>query len=218
MRAATTDNQDTATDRSLGIVYWGLNTFFPTFQLFFESGLSCTIDSGQLPGATIGLDPKLRFRLTDSLHEEEGLVRRGILPKKFICSGASIRILEAMVVRRTSIAAKPMVYAGQLHPLKAKGTVIVHEVHTVIGLRLSGMKEMGYVWAKTEMPSRRAGGQIWRDVRLAGLRTDVPAPFLGFPAEFPKSGGQLTVVEKRSMIKQPMTTPDHLDEQGRPWI
>lgn len=29
----------------------------------------------------------------------------------------------------------------------------MHEIHMVVGLRLSGMNDMGYVWAKTEMPS-----------------------------------------------------------------
>ncbi|KAF2626838.1 hypothetical protein BU25DRAFT_411365 [Macroventuria anomochaeta] len=199
-------------------MYWNLNTFFPTLQLFFESGLSCTIDGGQLSGALIGLDSRLRFRLTDCTHEEQGRVTKGMLPEKFARSGADIRILEATVAQRTSIAMKPTAPTCQLLTPKAQGLDIVHEVHTVIGLRLSGMNEMGYVWARAEMLSRMAEGRIWGDVRLAGLRNDVPAPFLGLAADFPKPGGELRVVEKGSMIKLPATIPGGLDNRGRPWI
>ncbi|KAF9699338.1 hypothetical protein EKO04_002337 [Ascochyta lentis] len=200
------------------IVYWVLNTFFPTLQLFFESGLSCTIDGGQLPGAIVGLDPKLRFRLTDSTHEEEGRVTRGMLPKKFAHPGASIRILEATVAQRTSIAMKPIISASLLHSSKALSTAIVREIHTVIGLRLNGMDEMSYVWAKVEAPTRMAGNRQWGDVRLAGLKTDIPVPSLGLTAEITKPEGELTVVEKGSMIRLPLTMPGGLSERGHAWI
>lgn len=206
------------TDRRPGITYWNLNTFFPTLQLFFESGLSCTIDGGQLQGTVVGLDSKLRFRLTDCTHAEQGLVTKGMLPEKFARSGANIRILEVTVAQRTSIAVKSSGSTDQSLMATVQGLVIVHEVHTVIGLRLSGMKEMGYVWAKAEMTSRMAEGRIWGDVRLAGLRDDVPAPFLGLAADFPKPGGELEVMEKGSMIKLPATAPGSLDDLGRPWI
>lgn len=191
-----------------------MNTFFPTIQLFFESGLSCTIDGGLSRECIIGLDPVLRFRLTDCAHEEQGRAIQGILPQGFLDTGARIRILEATLSERTSIAVK--VDTNRSPSWKMQDRDIVHEVHTVFGLRLSGMKEMGYIWAKAEAPSLTVQGRLWGDVRLAGLRDDVPAPFLGLAADVRDSAGELRVVEKDSMI-----TPadlDHFDKFGRPWI
>jgi hypothetical protein len=218
VRARATKRNDGTTDCGLGIVYWSLNTFFPTLQLFFESGLSCTIDGSQLLGAAVGLDPKLRFRLTDVTHEEEGRAVTGMLPTKFARSSAAINILEATIAHRTSIATRSTISRDLLHSPKARAAGIVREVHIVVGLRLSGMDEIGYVWTKTELPLRKDEGKAWGDVRLAGLRADVPAPSLGLATDFPKPGDRLTVVEKCSMIKLPVTTPRSLDERGRPWI
>lgn len=218
MRATATSEDGTAADCVPGIIYWDLNTFFPTLHLFFESGLSCTIDGGQLPGAVVGLDPELRFRLTDCTHGEEGRVTRGVLPKKFVHSSASIKILEASVAQRTSMAMKRIASADLSHLPKSQAIAIVHEVHTVIGLRLSGMDEMGYVWAKLKVPSRTADSRQWGHVRLAGLRTDVPAPVLGLTTGFPQPGCELTVVEKGSMVNLPCRKSGGRNERGQPWI
>jgi hypothetical protein len=195
-----------------------LNTFFPALQLFFESGFSCTIDGGRLPGAVVGLDPQLRFRLTDCTHEEQGRLTMSVIPEKFARSSASIRILEAAVAQRTSVAVRPRAPGGQLSTKGTQDLDLVQETHTVVGLRLSGMTDMGYIWAKAEAPPTQARDRQWRDVRLAGLRDDIPAPFLGLPAGLPKPGGQLMVVDKGSMIKLSTTTLSGLDKLGRPWI
>lgn len=202
----------------LGIIYWDLNTFFPTLQLFFESGLSCTIDGSQLPDAVVGLDPNLRFRLTDCTHGEEGRVTRGVLPKTTVRSSASIKILEATVAQRTSIATQPTATAQLSRSSTNRGAALVHEVHTVIGLRLSGMDEVGYIWAKSEVPSRIAGCKSWGDARIAGLRTDVPVPSVGSISRLSKPGSELTVVEKGSMVSLPPSKPGGLNERGQPWI
>ena len=191
-----------------------MNTFFPTIQLFFEPGLSCTIDGGQLRGSIVGLDPVLRFRMTDCAHEEQGRAVQGILPEGPVDSGARIRILGATLAQRTSIALQA---DPNLSPDSTmQDRTIVHESHTVIGLRLSGMEKMGYIWAKCETPLTTVRGRVWGDVRLASLRDDVPAPFLGLAADIRDLAGELRVVEKESMI-----TPaglDRFDEFGRPWI
>ncbi|CAO2657066.1 Nn.00g058690.m01.CDS01 [Neocucurbitaria sp. VM-36] len=182
------------------IIYWTMNTFFPTLQLFFESGLSCTIDGSRLPDATVGLDPRLRFRLTDCTHEEEGHLFKTTLPAKFARSGTGLVIREACIARRVSIAVKPAesVSGSAYSSPSLASTTIIQEHHWVVGLRLEGMSKMGYVWAKV---GRRSGNgdRIWGDVRLAGLRKDVPAPFLGYPEHTMKPGGQVTVVTKESM-------------------
>lgn len=218
MRVASPNIRGATTNVVAEIVYWSLETFFPTLQLFFESGLSCTIEGGQLPGAKISLDSKLRFRLTDCTHDELGRITRGMLSERFVRSSASIRILEETMAQRTSIAVRPTVSMSHLLSSSSQGMCIVREVHTVIGLRLSGMKEIGYIWAKAEVLSRIAEDRIWGDVRLAGLRDDILVPFLGLAAGFPKLGGELTVVEKRSMIKLPRSTFGSLDDRGRSWI
>lgn len=161
-----------------------MNTFFPTIQLYFESGLSCTIDGGLLRGSTVGLDPDLRFRLTDCAHEEQGRAVQGILPEGPGGAGARIRILEAALSQRTSITVK--VDTDRSPSLKMQDRTIVHELHTVIGLRLSGMEGMWYIWAKSEPTAK---GRVWGDVRFAALRNDVPAPSLGFAAKIRDSAG-----------------------------
>ncbi|KAJ4992078.1 hypothetical protein SVAN01_02399 [Stagonosporopsis vannaccii] len=201
------------------IICWDLNTFHPILQLFFESGLSCTVDGSQLSGALVGLDPILRYRLTDCAHEEQGQVRKSIMPERFTRSSARIMILEATIARRTSIRVKPArVSAGELLISNAQELVIMQEVHTVIGLRLSGMSRMGCVWAKTEMPVSTTEDRLWGDVRLVGLRDDVPAPILGLPADFLSAAGEVKVVEKGSMLKLPSTPARSVENLGRPWI
>ncbi|KAF1832359.1 hypothetical protein BDW02DRAFT_581282 [Decorospora gaudefroyi] len=173
------------------IVYWTMNTFFSTLQLFFESGRSCTIDGGQLPNATIGLDPALRFKLTDPTHEEDGCVVNSILPRRFPLSGTGLVIKQALVAQRTSIS----VLAPDSS--SSKQARIVTEVHTVVGLRLKGMERMAYVWAKRPAVSEQ---RTWGDVRVAGLRDDIPIPFVGVSGRGMKPGGQSTVVVKESLI------------------
>ncbi|KAH6638160.1 hypothetical protein C7974DRAFT_155448 [Boeremia exigua] len=131
---------------------------------------------------------------------------------------ASIKILEATVAQRTSTGVRPTISAAQSCRSKVQGLNIVRESHTVIGLRLSGMNEMGYVWAKVETPLRTAEGRIWGNVRLAGLRNDIPAPFLGLAADCPAAEGKLKVVEKGSIIELPSTTLGGRDNSGRVWI
>ncbi|KAJ4319469.1 hypothetical protein N0V94_003893 [Neodidymelliopsis sp. IMI 364377] len=198
-RAMQLVNQSTLNSRK-GIIYWSLNTFFPTLQLFFESGLSSTIDGSQLPSAIVGLDTELRFRLTDCIYEEEGSVKRSMLPAKFRRSGINIEILEATIAQRTSIAVKSTVTSKPLESRKASDTAVMYEDHTVIGLRLSGMDKMSYIWAKAEAPSKVDERRVWGDVRLTDLRKDVPAPSLGLAADVPGSGGELAVVERGSRI------------------
>ncbi|KAF2791801.1 hypothetical protein K505DRAFT_308831 [Melanomma pulvis-pyrius CBS 109.77] len=175
------------------IVYYTMNTFFPTLQMFFESGLSCTISCEQLHNVFVGIDPELRFRLTDLTHEEEGVIVKSPLPQKFI---ASIRILESVVAERTSVSTKPVASSG-----KYQNASIVREAHMVVGLRLEGMPNMGYVWAKTNDPSENNENHTWSDASVGGLREDIPAPFFGFPARKTKMGAQVSVVEKGSMIE-----------------
>lgn len=141
-----------------------------------------------------------------------------MLPEKFAHSSAGIRILEATVAQRVSIAVKFTAATGQLHSSKSQDMKIVREVHTVIGLRLSGMDKIGYVWAKTESPSSVDGGRMWGDVRLAGLRSDIPAPFLGLPEHLLKAGSELMVVTTGSMIKPPEMIAGGLGNRERPCI
>lgn len=188
-----------------------MNTFFPTLQLFFESGLSCTIDGGRLSDAAVDLDPKLRFRLTDCTHEEDGLLVKTPLPEKFVGPTPSIGILEAVIGQRTSIAVKyvkpkPPEINGLLSPPQLQAT-IVQEVHMVVGLRLEGMDRMEFVWAKTSFPTTPIADRTWGDVRIAGLRDDIPVPFFGFPQKQTKAGGEAVVVTKKSMVKEPKKKP-----------
>ncbi|KAH6879111.1 hypothetical protein BKA58DRAFT_378651 [Alternaria rosae] len=176
-----------------------MNTFFPALQLFFESGSSCTIDCGRFPDASLGLDPALRFRLTDCAHEEEGRVVNSILPRRFAHSGTGLVIQEAVIAQRTSIVFKKLLYPQKVQ-LWRPGIVvqpkITKEVHTVVGLRLRGMNKTAYIWAKTAVPS---GGRVWGDVRSSGLRDDVPVPILP-SVEEGEPGAQRVVVIKDSLI------------------
>jgi hypothetical protein len=174
------------------IVYWTMNTFFPTLQLFFESGRSCTIDGSGLPDAAIGLDPELRFKLTDCSHEEDGRITQSTLPERFASSGTGLVVREVLIAHRTSIALK--VLPGSPASPESSITRITTEIHTVVGLRLKGMSSMAFVWAKAP------GEKTWGNVRIAGLRNDVPVPsFLG---QTTKLGSQTTVVVKESLIRK----------------
>ncbi len=78
------------------------------------------------------------------------------------------------------------------------------------------MSKMGYVWAKAEgtppsspkqqpQQQQEQGNQdsnrTWGDVRIAGLRQDVPNPlFLGYPEQSMRPGGEATIVVKESLI------------------
>lgn len=141
-----------------------------------------------------------------------------MIPEKFARLGASIRVLEAAIAQRTSVAVRSRALRGRLSTTDSQDLDLVQEIHTVVGLRLSGMTEMGYVWAKTEVSSAQAGSCQWGDMRLAGLRDDVPAPFLGLPSGLPKPGGELMVVDKGSMIKPLVTTSSGPERPEKPWI
>jgi hypothetical protein len=175
-----------------GITHWKMNTFFPTLQLFFESGLSCTIEGGQLRDASVGFDPDLRFRLTDLTHEENGNVTQSILPEKF---PGSIKILECVVAERKSISIKSVANFGIY-----LSTRIEEEVHMVVGLRLEGMVDMGYIWARANEQPGVTEGRNWGDTTIGGLRDDIPAPFFEFPQMPRKMGRQVSVVSKGSMM------------------
>jgi hypothetical protein len=179
-----------------------MNTFFPALQLFFKSGRSCTIDSGRLPDAAVGLDARLRFRLTDLTHEEQGVVEHTVLPEKFRGSSPGIRIVAAEVAQRISIRVQPVMptYIGCWTSLRPKAE-IHREVHQVIGLRLEGMQEMGYVWAKSE-PAHPLADRKWGDVEVCGLRDDIPRPLVTEPQDDAKSGARVEVVRKKSMIEK----------------
>jgi hypothetical protein len=180
-----------------------MNTFFPTLQLFFESGLSCTLDGSGLPEPLVGLDPSLRFRLTDCTYEENGCVFKTTRPEKFVGPGTGICIEDAIIARRTSVAVKPCEAhieqpSSQLAGARAR---LSEEVHTVIGLRLRGMSTMSFVWAKAR-PTSVVGERTWGNVRIGGLREDMPAPILGLPLQTVKPGGEIAVLSKKSQIRE----------------
>jgi hypothetical protein len=187
-----------------------MNTFFPTLQLFFESGRSCTIDGGRLSDAFVGLDPALRFKLTDCAHEEEDRVANSILPEKFQSSGTGLVIEEAVVAQRTSIAVKHVdPQATQLWTSRNRNHLrIIKEVHTVVGLRLKGMGKTAYIWAKTRATS---GERVWGNMRTAGLRDDVPIPSISFLGNDKRPGAQRNVVIQDSLIAH-----DRLEGKGKP--
>lgn len=172
-----------------------MNTFFSAIQLFFESGYSCTIDCDPTQNVKIGLDPALRFRMTDCTHEEDGCVTTSILPPKFKKFATGLAIEEAQMVQRTSIALKTL-HLGDVPLVLPPGfctSGIVNEKHTVFGLKLKGLEKMAYVWARAE---GRHGQWTWVNVRIHGLRNDVPLP----PESKTKPGAQVTVVVKDSLI------------------
>ncbi|RAR06795.1 ethyl tert-butyl ether degradation ethd [Stemphylium lycopersici] len=189
------------------IIYWTMNTFFPTLQLFFESGRSCTIDGSRPPDAEIGLDPALRFKLTDCNYEEQGHVFKSILPNRFQHAGTGLVIQEAVLAERTSIALRPIDPSDAEHwatPDRSQLSIL-EEAHTVVGLRLKGMNGMAYIWAKAKDSS---GGKAWGHVRIAGIRDDVPIPHVWSPE--PKPGTERTVIVNDSII-----TPDRTEDQDR---
>jgi hypothetical protein len=183
-----------------------MNTFFPTLQLFFESGRSCTIDGGHSPGATIGLDPALRFKLTDSTHEEDGRLVKSTLPERFPHSGTGLIIKQALLAQRTSVVTRRVPNSTHVR--------IVTQVHTVVGLRLKGMSGMAYVWAKVDAHTE-SQDKSWGDVRIAGLRDDVPIPFLCFPERETKPGGRIKVVVKDSLLSGKHSKGNKTGSAGR---
>jgi hypothetical protein len=182
------------------ITHWTLDTFFPTLQLFFESGLSCTFEGGYRQSAKVGLDPNLRFRLTDLTHEESGFVSSSTLPQKFRRPAMSIKVVEAAIAERTSIAVQSMAptCANGRPPSRPQG-IMQTETHIVVGLRLEGMEKMGFVWARNDSGAHYRSA-TWHDVSVVGLRDDVPAPFIGFPQKHARMGSRVGVVTKESMI------------------
>jgi hypothetical protein len=183
-----------------------MNTFFPAIQLFFASGLSCWIEGSQLPDAFVGLDPALRYRLTDLTHEEGGSLTNTILPKRSAATASSIRILEATVACRKSIAVKATHQVSSARQV----TTIAQEQHIVVGLRLEGMTSIGYVWARLPRATVGVAGRMWGHVRIAGLRDDIPLPFLRFPQTGVKPGAEARVVLKESLVNPKL--------KGRPII
>jgi hypothetical protein len=177
-----------------------MNTFFPTLQLFFESGRSCTLDGGRLPGAVVGLDPQLRFRLTDCTHEEDGRLVKSMLSAKFASSVPGILIKEAVVAQRTSMIMGPIKLKGDSPKSPFPAMTLSRETHTVVGLKLEGMRDIAYVWAKSDAPSGR-DKRKWGDVRIGSLRDDVPSPLLPFPAHAIQPGCVATLVDKGSQIR-----------------
>jgi hypothetical protein len=176
-----------------GIVYWTMNTFFTTLQLFFASGRSCTIDGSQLPDGILGLDPELRFRLTECTYEEEGCITKSLRPDKFARSFKGIKIREVVVAQRTSVATKMSTTRRDGQESRLSASVIARDLHTVVGLRLEGMKEIAYVWVRSRNVVSQ-NNRVWGDVRIAGLRNDVAPPVLAFPLHTLKPGGRIRVV------------------------
>ncbi|CAI6284558.1 unnamed protein product [Periconia digitata] len=185
------------------ITHWTLNTFTPTLHLSYDSHLSCTIDGTALPSAVLGMDDMLRTRLTDISHEEDGRVYDSIIPaltssprKRRIDS--RIRILEAEMATRTSVAVKQFPLGA---PALGPTAMLVHEEHVVLGLRLEGMKGMGYIWARVEREDGVVVGQrTWGDVRAAGLvelEENVALPFF---AKGVGRGEGSVVVEKEGRV------------------
>lgn len=116
----------------------------------------------------------------------------------------SIRIMEATIAERTSIAVQsvttPQNGRPASRPSSRPSAELQTERHIVIGLRLEGMQKMGYVWAKVDYPSPRTNNRMWHDVSITGLRDDVPVPFIGFPHKNSTMGSRVGVVRKDSMI------------------
>jgi hypothetical protein len=177
-----------------------MNTFFPTLQLFFESGLSCNLDSSGIPESIMGLDPSLRFRLTDCTYEENGCMFKTTRPEKFVRPGTGLCIEKAVIARRTSVVVRSREACKEQSSSQLAGAILGQEVHTVIGLRLQGMSTMAFVWAKAKHPSN-FGGRIRGDVKIAGLREDAPAPILGLPVQAVRPGSEIAIFSKKSQIR-----------------
>jgi hypothetical protein len=186
-------------DKVPGIAYWTMNTFFPTLQLFFESGISCTFAGGGVSNVMVGLDPSLRFRLTDCTHEEDGRIVKTIRPDKFVRPGTGILVKESAIAQRTSIVVKSCEAGSDQLWSRSAGLKVGREVHTVVGLRLEGMGKMAYVWAKAVCPTV-GGEKTWGNIRIAGLRDDTPASVLGYPVQASKPGKAVALVLKKSQI------------------
>ncbi|KAH9873433.1 hypothetical protein IAQ61_004056 [Plenodomus lingam] len=185
------------------IIYWTLGTFSPSLQLFFESGLSCMIDAGRATDAMVGLDEDLRLQLENYTHEENGRIIKTPMPKKFEYAAKGLVIREAVIARRTSAAIKFHHPSDPLHvPSSISNSAlasIVHEQHTVVGLRVDGMSRMAYVWAKVGSLSKGRDA-TWAGVGISGIRNDIPVPFLGHPGECMRPGSEATLVVKESLI------------------
>mgnify|MGYP003624108922 CR=1 FL=1 len=178
-----------------------MNTFFPTLQFFFASGRSCTIDSGRLSDGVVGLDLDLRFRLTECTYEEEGCITKTLRPEKFARSYRGIKIKEAVVAQRTSVATKLSISGTDAPSTPICAATIGQETHTVVGLKLEGMSKMSYIWAKARNPSMPSD-RTWGDARIAGLRDDVLKPILTLPLHTVKPGGQVRVVTSTSLVSR----------------
>lgn len=70
----------------------------------------------------------------------------------------------------------------------------------VVGLRLQGMPRVGYVWARRPVALVEGETRMWGHVRVAGLRDDVPVPFVGFPHADDKPGARVAVVQRGSLV------------------
>lgn len=73
------------------------------------------------------------------------------------------------------------------------------------------MSEMGYVWGRVDGVvelGEVVDGEIqgeerrWGNVRVAGMRNDVPVPFVRFPVSGVRKGEEARVVEKGSLVKK----------------
>ncbi|KAF2187694.1 hypothetical protein K469DRAFT_725172 [Zopfia rhizophila CBS 207.26] len=170
------------------ITGYTVNTFFPALQLFFNSGRAVTIEGGTLRHARIHLDPILRFRLTHLIHEEDGIIYNPITTKPL-----PIKILEVAIAERESVAAKLRLPMYDKDDEKVKVDGIWVERHVVVGLRLEGIKEMGYVSVCDDVDEV---GRYWGDVRVSGLRGDVPSPFAVLPRMGMRIGGRERLVLK----------------------
>ena len=127
------------------------------------------------------------------------------LPKKFVGTDPSIRILEAVIADRVSIGTKPISDMGVHHAVN-----IACEAHVVIGLKLEGMSNIGYIWSKVDKGSGDRDATTWRDTTVSCLRNDVPAPLFEL---FPKHTGkesQIGVVKKESMMIHVRRSSDKL--------
>jgi hypothetical protein len=122
-------------------------------------------------------------------------------PDKFAQPVLGIVIKVVVVAQRISVAVTKATF-GTVEILRpSAGATVAHETHTVVGLRLEGMTTMAYIWAQVQAASGR-NDRTWGDVRLAGLRKDVPAPNVGFPMHVIKPGGEMKVVAKESQASK----------------
>lgn len=67
----------------------------------------------------------------------------------------------------------------------------------MVGMRLSGMDRMAYIWSRARTLS---AARVWGNVRIAGLQNDVPIPNVWSPEHGSEPGAQSTVVFKGSLI------------------